>query len=234
MTHRSSRLLAALAGTAALTVGAPAAASAATVTLDKPCYSKVPLGGSEPLVATISGGTPGGRFQLIFTVPGKASGTAGSQSGNFDALGNAVVTYQGIRPPRTTIEPDKGQTINVSITDYAAGGVEQPAGSFLVSTLTMDVATKPRNPRSKRAVKVSGSPFANQELYGFITKPDSAKVLKKFKIGKANVCGYAERRAVVAPRSNRTGTYRLYINAGSTLQKSNAVWSSFRITRSLF
>ncbi len=231
---RTSHLLAALAGTAAMTAAIPASAGAATVTLDKACYGKVPLGGSEPVVATITGGTPGGRFQLIFSVPGKASGTAGSQSGDFDAAGNAVVTYQGIRPPRTTINPSKGQTINVSITDYAAGGVEQPAGSFKVSTISMSVARKPSNPRSRRAVKVSATPFAGQTLYGFITKPDSTRVLKKFRVGKANECGYAERRAVVAPRSYRTGSYRLYINPGSSLKKSAAVWSSFRIFRRAF
>lgn len=231
---RSSRLLAALAGTAAMTVAVPAAASAATVTLDKPCYGKIPLGGSEPVVATIAGGTPNGRFQLIFSAPGKASGSAGSQSGSFDAAGNAVVTYQNIRPPMTTIDPSKGQTINVSVTDFAAGGVELPAGSFLVSTIAVNVSTKPRNPRSKRAVKVSGTPFANQVLYGFITKPNSSKVLKKFKVGKANVCGYAERRAVVAPTRSRTGTYRLYINAGTSLQKSKAIFFTFRIFRTSF
>jgi len=231
---RSAGLLAALAGTAAMTVAVPAAASAATVTLDKPCYGKLPFGGSEPVVATINGGTPNGSFQLIFSAPGRGSGSAGSEVGTFDAAGNAVVTYTTIRPPRSTISPSRGQTINVSVTDFTAGGVEQPAGSFLVSTITLGISTKPRNPRSKRAVKVSGTPFANQVLYGFITKPDSTKVLKKFKIGKGNICGYAERRVVVAPRRYRIGTYRLYINAGTRLQKSKAVFSSFRIFRTSF
>lgn len=231
----STRLAATLAGTALTALAAvPAIADAATVTLDKPCYGHVPTGGSEPIVATITGGTANGRFQLIFTVPGKASGTAGSQSGNFDAAGNAVVTYQGIYPPHTTIAPSKGQTVNVSITDYAAGGVEQPAGSFKVTTVAMDVSTKPRNPRSKRAVRVSGTPFAGQVLYGFITKPSSSRVLHKFRIGKANECGYAARRAVVAPRSYRTGTYRLWINAGNRLHKDKALGGSFRIFRRYF
>lgn len=231
---RTPRLLAALAGAAAVTAAAPAAAGAATVTVDKPCYGKIPLGGSEPVVATITGGTPGGRFQLIFSVPGGASGSAGSQSGDFDAAGNAVVTYQGIRPPRTTIDPSKGQTIDVSVTDFAAGGVEQPSGSFKVTTIALDVATRPGNPRAKRAVKVSGTPFANRVVYGFITKPGSSKVLKRFRIGKGNVCGYAERRAVVAPTRYRTGNYRLYVNAGPKLDKPRAISSAFRIFRRSF
>lgn len=230
----SSRCLLALAGAVATTAAISASADAATVSLNKPCYGKIPLGASEPVVATITGGTPNGRFQLIFSVPGKASGTAGSQSGDFDAAGNAVVTYEGIHPPRTTIDPSRGQTINVSITDYGAGGVEQPAGSFKVTTVALDVATRPSNPRRKRAVKVSGTPFADQTLYGFVTKSNSSRVLRKFKIGKGNACGYAERRAVVAPRSYRTGSYRLYVNTGSKLNKDLALWSSFRITRRLY
>lgn len=232
---RSARLLASVAGAAAV-AGAvvPAVASAATVTLDKPCYGAVPSGGSEPVVATLAGGTPNGRFQLIFTVPGKASGSAGSQSGNFDAAGNAVVTYQGIRPPTTTINPSKGQTVNVSVTDYAAGGVEQPAGFLKVSTFALSVSTTPRNPRSKRAVRVSATPFANQVLYGFITKPGSSKVLKRFEVGKGNLCGYAERRAVVAPSRYRIGTYKLYINVGTTLQRSKAISFTFKIYRRSF
>ncbi len=230
---RSRHILAAVSGAAALVAAGPAVAGAATVTLDKPCYSKIPTGDSQPVVATLAGGTPGGRFQLIFTAPGKGSGSAGSQSGDFDAAGNAVVTYTTISPPKTTINPSKGQRVDVSVTDYAAGGVETPAGSFLVSTVALDVSTKPRNPRAKRAVKVSGTPFAGQTLYGFVTKSNSTRVLKKFKIGVANACGYAERRAVVAPTTFRNGSYRLYVNGGTSLSKPNAIFSAFRIfTRS--
>lgn len=232
MTH-AHRLLTAVAGAAALLAAAPASSGAATVTLDKTCYSKVPLGGSEPVVATITGGTPGGRFQLNFSAPGRASGTVGTQSGDFDAAGNAVVTYQGIRLPTTTINPTAGQTVNVTIIDYAAGGVEQPAGTLRVSTVSMSVATTPRNPRSRRAVKVSGTPFADQVLYAFITKPGSTRVLKRFRVGRTNACGYAQRRAVVAPSSARVGTYRLYVNAGTRLNRERAIWSTFRIYRTL-
>src|SRR5689334_9114102 len=117
---RLSRILPVVAFATAL---APATAGAATVTLDKPCYGHIPAGGSEPIVATITGGTPNGRFQLIFTAPGKGSGSAGSQSGDFDAAGNATVTYENIFPPHTTISPIPGQRVDVSITDYGADGV---------------------------------------------------------------------------------------------------------------
>lgn len=233
--NRPLRLTTAIVGAAAAAAAAPSLASAApVVTLDKPCYSKVPLGDSEPVVANITGGTPGGRFQLIFTVPGKGSGSAGSEVGTFDAAGNAVVTYTTIRPPRSTLDASKGQTLNVSVTDFAAQLNEVPQGSFKVTTLAMDVDSKPSNPRRKRAVHVSGTPFANQTVYGFITKPNSSKVLKKFRIGKTNECGYAERRAVVAPTRFRYGSYRLWINAGSSLKKSQAIGSTFRIFRRAF
>ncbi len=227
---RSPRLLTTLAGVAALTAAAPAAAGAATVTLDKPCYGKIPTGSSQPIVATITGGTPNGRFQLIFTAPGRGSGSAGSQTGTFDAAGNAVVTYTTISPPRTTIDPSRGQRVDVSITDFTAGTPEQPAGSFLVSTIAISVANTPRNPRAKRAVKVSATPFAGQVLYGFITKPGSTKVLKRFKVGKGDACGYAQRRAVIAPTRFRGGSYRLYVNPGTRLRRNTALSFAFRIS----
>lgn len=232
--RNAPRLLAALAGTAAMTAAVPALASAATVTLDKPCYGKVPGGASEPIVASVTGGTPNANFQVIFTVPGKASGSAGSMTGTFDATGSGTVTYANISTPTSTINPSKGQTVLLSVTDFGAGGVETPVGQFKVSTVSIDVSTKPRNPRSKRAVKVSATPFAGQTVYAFVTKTGSSKVLKKFRVGKTNECGYAERRAVVAPSSYRTGNYRLWINPGPSLKKDKALYYTFRIFRSAF
>jgi hypothetical protein len=55
-------------------------------------------------------------------------------------------------------------------------------------------------------------------------------VLRRISLGTANVCGFVTRKAVVAPRSFRNGTYRLYVNAGSTLNKPASLAYSFRIS----
>jgi hypothetical protein len=56
-------------------------------------------------------------------------------------------------------------------------------------------------------------------------------VLRRIPLGTANACGFATRKAIVAPGSYRPGTYRLYVNAGRSLDKAKAIHSSFRIIR---
>src|SRR5688500_1198199 len=86
---------------AAASLCLPATALAApTVTLDQACYAHLPAGGSEPIVATISGGTPGGEFAL--TARGRNGGTAGSTTGTFDAAGNALAGIENVAPPSGT------------------------------------------------------------------------------------------------------------------------------------
>ena len=60
----------------------------------------------------------------------------------------------------------------------------------------------------------AGRAFARKTLYGFVTKPGSGKVLRRVKLGKANVCGYVKTKEVVAPRGSGGGNYVLYVNAG--------------------
>ena len=212
---------------------APAAASAApAVTLDRPCYAHVPTRGSEPIVATITGGTPGADFLLAATVPGKGTGSAGSTSGTFDAAGNATAQITDVSPPSGTIDPTKGQQVQLSIQDFGAGGAETPVGTALVTNIAITVSSRPRNPRARRLLRVSGGgTFAGKSLYGFVVKPGSSHVLRRFRVGKGNVCGYASTRAVVGPRSFRPGSYRVYVNAGKRLNKPFAVSYGFRITR---
>ena len=229
---RSSRLAALAIALAALSIVPATASATPAVLLDRPCYAHLPTSGSEPIAATITGGTPGAGFLLSVAGPGKATGSSGSVSGTFDAAGNATAQITGVTPPSGTIDPTKGEQVRLTLQDFGAGGAETAVGNALVTTIAIAVSSTPRSPRAHRLLRVSaGGAFAGKVLYGFITKPGSSRVLRRFRIGKANVCGYASTRAVVAPRSFRAGAYRVYVNAGKKLDKPHALGYSFTITQ---
>ena len=210
---------------------APTSALAVTGTINQPCYSHIPTQGSQPIVVALTGGTPGAGYVMAATAPGKGLGSQGSASGNFDAAGNAVATIQNVSPPSGTIGPTKGQAVAITVKDFGTPNPpDQPIGIAIVTNIALSVSSKPRNPRLKRTVSVSGTPFAGKKMYGFVVKGTSRNVLRRISLGAANVCGFATTKAVVAPRSFRSGTYRLYVNAGTKLDKPNSVSFSFRIT----
>jgi hypothetical protein len=230
---RRTSVLGIVAGATVL-LAAPATASAVTGTVTQACYSHVPLHGSDPVVVNLTGGTPGADFLVSATDPGKDPGSAGSTTGTFDAAGNATAQVTDVFPPSGSIDPIKGQAIALSVKDYGeAAPVDTPLGSTLITNLVMDVSSKPRNPRSARRVTVSGTPFAGKHVYGFVTQGSSNKVLRRFSIGTGNTCGWVSAKAVVAPSPYRTGTFRLYVNAGRKLNKAAALGTAFRISRSI-
>jgi hypothetical protein len=232
MSHRFG--LAAVVGAVA-TLAVPASAAAVTGTISAPCYTHVPTKGSQPVVVSLTGGTPGADYIVAATVPGKGTGSAGSVDGTFDAAGNAVAQITDVFPPNGTINPTKGQQIQISVQDFGVEGApETPLGTTLITTLAIDVSNKPTNPRKARRVRVSGTPFAGQRIHGFIVKGKSKHVLKRISLGKADVCGFVSRKVVVAPRPFRYGRFRLYVNAGGKLNKSKAIGFSFRIFRRYF
>lgn len=229
MSRRTSLIGAAAVAAAALAF--PSAAMAVTGTISAPCYSHIVGSGTQPLIVGLTGGTPGAGFVMAATAPGKGLGSQGSTSGNFDAAGNALATITSIFPPSGSIDPLKGDAIAITIKDFGiTPTVDQLLGQTLITNLDLDVSTTPRSPRAKRSVRVSGTPFAGRRLYGFIVKGTSRKILKRFAIGTGNVCGYASTKAIVAPKSFRRGTYRLYVNAGTKLDKPNAIRSGFTIS----
>ncbi len=232
MSHRAWMPYAA---TAAMALAAPAAASAVTGTLNQSCYTHVPTRGSQPIVVSLTGGTPDAGYVVSASVPGKALGTAGSADGNFDAAGNATAEITDVAPPSDTIDPTRGQRIDISVQDFGVTGFPVVSvGQTLVTTLSMSVATRPVNPRARRVVRVSGTIFAGRRVYGFITTTRSRHVLRRISLGRGDVCGFLSAKAVVAPPGFSAGTYRLYINAGQKLDKRDALWSSFQIYRRSF
>jgi hypothetical protein len=224
---------------AALSLAAPAAASAVSGTIGKPCYSHIPLAktdvSTEPIVVTLTGGTPGANFILAAQAPGKGSGSSGSASGTFDAAGNGSAAIAEVFPPSGSIGPLKGDALTITAKDFGLGAasVDTPIGQTLITNLSMDVASTPRSPRKARKITVSGTPFAGQAIYGFIVKGTNPKVLRRISLGTADGCGYLSGKGIVAPKSFKRGSYRLYVNPGPTLKKDFALAFSFRITRSI-
>lgn len=70
-------------------------------------------------------------------------------------------------------------------------------------------------------------------MYGFVVKGTSRRVLRRIDLGTANGCGFTTKKKIVAPENFAPGTYRLYINAGRSLDKPRAVGTQFRITRTI-
>jgi hypothetical protein len=230
MTHRTVAL-ALLAG-AALSLSTSAVASAAvTGTVSKPCYLHVPVKGSEPIVVTLAGGTPGANFIVKATSPGKGIGSAGFVNGTFDAAGNATAAVADVFPPSGSIGPIKGEPLVLTVQDFGTGtgAVDVPIAQTLITNFAMEVSAKPRSPRKARAVTVSGTIFAGQKLYGFVVKGTNPKVLRRLSLGTADGCGYLKSKGVVAPKGFRRGSYRFYVNAGPKLNKALAIGSGFRI-----
>jgi len=221
---------------AALLLGAPSAAFAVTGTLDKPCYSHLVAQSTQPIIITLTGGTPGAGFVAAATAPGQGLGSQGSSSGNFDAAGNAVTQITDVFPPSGSINAIPGEPVAITVKDFGlpAPPADQPIGTALITNLTMDVARTPRKIRLKRKITVSGTPFASQAMYGFIVKGTNPKILRRISLGTADPCGYVTAKGIVAPKSFKTGKYRFYVNAGPTLNKPLAVYRSFTISRSVF
>lgn len=230
--NRRTPVLAAAAAAASL-LAAPGAALAVTGSANQRCYSHVPTKGTQPIVVHLAGGAPGADFEVVASDPGHGFGSAGSTTGTYDAAGNGLAAITDVFPPSGSISPLRGQKVNLAVEDFPSQAVTQ-LGSVLITNLTIAVAQKPISPGKRRRVTVSGTPFAHKKVYGFVVKGKSRHVLRRFKLGKGNVCGYVRRKVHVAPRHYHLGRYRLYVNAGRHLAKKRALRFDFRIYRRYF
>lgn len=217
-------MLVAVAPAAALAVGVPATASAATIAPTKACYTNVPTKQSENITFTISGGTPGGRFQV-------AVESYGVLSGNFDGAGNATPTLSG-KFGMGTIGPVSGKTFPVTLTEYTASGPAVTGTTTVKATnAALDIARKPTNPFRKRTWRVSGlSPlFGGGRLYASYVngKGSSSKVVKRVRLGSPNACGYLKVKRLLPPkRAYRTWT--VFVHVGPSLDKNKSLAFNFR------
>jgi len=219
----------AVAGALALPASASAAITAGPLA---PCYQAMAPNGVPSIPVTLTGGTPGDLYQLIATDPGTAAGSAGSVSPTtpFDVNGDGAATLTHVYPPGDPIDPVAGRKIDLSVEDFNANGdTTTPIGTVLTTELALNVADKPSDPRKAREVTISGTPFANKKLYGFITNKTGTKIYKRFYLGKGNVCGYAARKEIVEPPHDAAGNYRLYVNTGDKLSKKASLNYPFQI-----
>lgn len=219
------RTLLAAVPVAALAVALPTSASAATITPTKACYTRVPARGSEPITFTLSGGTPGGRYQ-VFGVDGKAS----SVVGNFDGAGNATGAITSFTTG--TISPLQGRTITLAVNEFTPNGsLETGRTNITVTNAAIDIARKPTNPFRKRTWRVSGlTPlFGGGPLYASYVsgKGKSNKVVKRVKLGTPNACGYLKVKRLLPPkRAYRTWT--VFVHVGPSLDKGKSLSYNFR------
>lgn len=219
---------------AAVVLAAPATGHALGGSADRACYTHV-VGSSaqqvtQPVNVGLNGGTPGGPFQVVAT---RSNGqSAGSTSGTFDAAGNGLAQITNLFPSGGAIGPLKGQKLRITVKDLTTS-ITAPIRTVRLTNLGLSGSAKPRNPRLKRTVRVSGTVFARKRIYGFVTSSNGKRVLDRFRIGRGNVCGYAKRRAVVAPSPFAFGSFRFYASPSRKLKRKRSVFIRFTIRRTI-
>src|SRR4051794_32033908 len=107
MTHRTA--VAVLAGAVLSLSMAPVASAAISGSVDKPCYTHVPVIGTDPTAVTLAGGTPGAHFIVNATARGKSLGSARPADGTFDAAGNGTAQLTDVSPPSGSTRAIKGE-----------------------------------------------------------------------------------------------------------------------------
>ncbi|MCK9247786.1 MAG: hypothetical protein M0P31_02245 [Solirubrobacteraceae bacterium] len=225
----SRRIIAAAVPTAALlAVAVPATTQAATITPTKACYTRVPTKGSEPIVVNITGGIPGGRFQ-VFDPGNRASSTTGT----FDALGNATAAMASFSTG--SINPSKGKTLQIKVQEFTPNGpVETGSTTVKVTNLSLSLARTPRSAYARRTWRVSGiTPLSGGNVL-YATWRRGNKTVKRIRLGKANACGYLKVRKSAIPRSKHR-RFKLYVHSGKKFSsKKPFVGQSVRVIRRYF
>jgi hypothetical protein len=201
----------------AAVAAAPAAASAATIAVNKPCYS---VGTGSSIVIIGSGFTSGDTIDLngqeIF-----ATGTVGP-AGTF-AASTAI-------PPVALTGPG-AKRFTITATSEATN-TELASTSFQIASFA--VATKPQRakPHTKVSFSFSGFP-ARRPIYGHFILHGKLRVTKRY--GTATgACGMLKVRSDLYPGSKvRYGTYRVQFDTSKRFRKSNLprLVTSLRIFR---
>lgn len=221
-------------GTASLASPLAACYSQATFAINKGIATPPRIG---PLTFT---GPAGTEWSVL--VKGADGNTRTFEPITFDANGRAALP-RGI--PFTNSPPaGPGETFNLSIQDASPSDVphpETPLGTTKVASLNLEVVRRSGTGAAvslsrPHPVVVSGAPFANKTMYGFIVQykfkagrfmgdpaPRSRKVLRRFKLGKADECGYVAKKKVLAAKVPSGYRTQLYVNAGPKLDKPHAL-----------
>jgi hypothetical protein len=220
---------------ATLTPARPASAARVAISAGKlaSCYTVGhPYHASQHL--ELRGGTPGDTYLLgaAYTTNGHQVSDLGGIS-RFNAQGQSRASLSAFSPPGDPANAaSPGAKVKLSVKELTSGGARTyPLGTTqaTVQALSVNFAS-PANPMTARAVAVSGTRFAHQPMYGFITAAGSSQVLASFSLGTASACGYVERAEVVSPPTLSSGTFELYVNAGATLNVKAALSKKFSIS----
>ncbi len=196
-----------------------------------PCYTTALPKGVPSIPVSLSGGGASDMFTLAISDPKGAEGSLGSTSGTFDGNGNGSATLTNIYPPKENTDPSPGQAVNLSVTDFAADGTETDTaiGSTLITNRALNLGFSYIGGNTAKEISVSGTQFANQALYGFIVH--KGKVVKRISLGKANVCGFTQRKYLLIPKHAALGKYIFYVNAGPKLNKAAAISKAYGVER---
>lgn len=228
-----ARLSALAVAGAALSLALPAVASAGTLTANQSCYTHFPLTTSavktQPMYVTVTGGTPGGRFQVR---AGRTPGDAGfgSAGASFNASGVGVAVISDVYP--SSIDPLAGLTLYLAAHDFTTD-TDIATGTTKLTNAAIEVDRLPTNSFRKRVLRVSGlTPiFGAGALYGsYVRGYNGKKVIKRVKLGTPNACGFLKVKRVLPP-ARGFHKWALYVHVGRHLDRAKSLKYPFRVYR---
>jgi hypothetical protein len=194
----------ALAGLAAV----PATGSAAVLTPNQPCYTRVPTQASQTITVGVTGGNPNTRFQ----VAGR-DGKAGSVTGTFDAAGNASASIVNSFSTGG-ISPSAGRSLTLAIKEFPVGAASAETGSVKVkvTNLALELARTPRSAYAARVWRISGlAPLTGGTRTVYASWYSGSKLVERVKLGTGNACGYLRvKRSGFPSRKYRSLTLRVH------------------------
>lgn len=211
--HPSARRIAALIAASAIAgLAAPAAASAATVTVPGQCYVYWPGEGSQQIPITVSDLTPGQSVKVTLEVQGQPVG--GLPSLTADSTGSVVQTLSQWTPA-LGLKPTRSTEARIVVSDVATGN-ELGASSFKVANVAINVDGARKSLGIKRVWEVSGlSVLSNENTY-YAHYYKGKKFVGKQRLGQAtDACGYIRVKKLLVP-FKKFGTFQVRVQASKT------------------
>jgi hypothetical protein len=211
--HRPSlsaiRRTAALLAVGALAAIAPAASSAATVTVPGQCYVYWPGEGSQQIPISVNGLTPGQTVKVTLEVKGQA--VSGIPSLTADTTGSIVQTLSSWTSGLGT-GPKRSTDARIIVSDLASGA-ELGTSNFKVSNVAIKVDGAAKSLKIKRVWEVSGLSVLSSENTYYAHYYKGKKFLGKQRLGQAtDACGYIRVKKLLVP-FKKYGTFQVRVQA---------------------
>jgi hypothetical protein len=216
----STRLTVLPAAAALCLLGAPAAAHAGTVALDKPCYVE-----GEPIVATGSGFSPNSQLTLTSSAGGDPfpAAVADADGGFLTRLEAPAPTARGARPTDVT-------STTLTVVD-PLNGTLNTATPFQLANFAVDRGQS-RNPRSVRTWYFSGFPTGSS-IYGHFRF--GGRTVANHRFGTAaGACGLLHARARGIPVARlKTGTWTIQVDTAEAYKRHRVPSLELKLSLSL-